>query len=1474
MNLVGFSLIEGEALLFEEGEPLTLTEMITNTAQTWPNKGITYIYDGTKENFQSYRDLFHEALEVLGYLQNAQLKPGDKVIIDITDDKAFFTVFWGCILGGIIPAPLARPSSFMMNAAVFQRFMLVWRLLNKPKIITEASVKKQYQGLLACDEFKGLEVLVREEFTLSPKGRVYQAIPDDIAFLQFSSGSTGSPKGVTLTHRNLLANIKAIIESAGIVENDIICSWLPHTHDMGLIGFHMVPLRLGAEQIKIPPQLFIRKPMYLFKIISEYKATITVSPNFGLNLMLENIKDENLQGINLSSIRLLFNGAEPISTKVMGRFLERFKSFGLKKEAMFPVYGLAEASLAVSFPPPQSEVVIHKLKRPNLSGLNCSDQPRGKVGANAVEFVDVGYPVPGLSVRVVDDCDEVVKEGVIGHIQIKGDCVTQGYYQNEEANANLFVDGWLRTGDLGFIKNKRLTVTGRSKDIIFLHGQNLYAHDLEEIICCVEGITLGDVAVVSFQETKTGGDELCVFVKHKKSLEEFIPIVHKVRKQLGNEMGIKAKYVIPVNKIPKTTSGKIQRFVLRDAFLAGKFQEVVAEIAKKLEGDMAKEVIKPATVLEERILAIWAELLGLSPAQISVEDSFMALGGNSVKALQLLAELEKIVGNELNHDILIKCHTIREIAAYLEELDEKDLFCSRPSIHPQDVSTEPRSSLSRDIAVIGIGLRFPGARSKELFWENLRNGVDLLREINNERKMLVDRPDWNGMMAYLDDVDKFDASFFKIREDEAMYMDPQQRIMLEVAYEALEDGGLITRLKGGENIGVFIGASQVSYQEVIWEYMRKNNIKTLHSLTMVGNMLNMIAARIAHVFNFTGPAITVDTACSSSLVALYYAVESLRARKTKYALVGGANLILTPTTHLLAETAGILAKTNKCRVFDCKADGTVLGEGVGVVLLQPLDEALREGNPIYGVIKGIAINNDGCSLGVMAPNPRGQLNVLRDAYADAQIDPSTVTYLEAHGTGTPIGDPVEIKALTNFFREYTPERQYCGIGSVKSNIGHLLSAAGIAGLIKTILCLAKKERVPSINIDRVNPILKIEETPFFLMREGDKWPVKNGVPRRSGVSSFGFGGTNVHVVLEEAPDHSGAKRRAEGQKNRERDFHILCVSGKTEKSLQENIGQLKEYLASALASQHDPCLLQDICYTRNVYRQHFRYRTAFVASDGKELLNYFNGIPGQVIEKNGMAKERSQPKIAFMFSGQGSQYINMGHDLYWTSSLFAETINHCAEGLKKYLQNGLDIRKILYPETAGELRFAKRMISETWVAQPLIFSVSYALAQFWINLGVKPAFVVGHSIGEYVAACLAGVFSLQDALKLLALRGQLITEYCQSGGLEKAVLPYGPQTVSHSFHSQLGELMLDHFRRVLQEIELSPPQIQFISSIDTDTLLDPADREYWVSHLIKPVNFIKAVAELEKNGCEIFFRNRAGQGPQRFCPSTFEQDGR
>jgi len=788
-----------------------------------------------------------------------------------------------------------------------------------------------------------------------------------------------------------------------------------------------------------------------------------------------------------------------------------------------------------------------------------------------------------------------------------------------------------------------------------------------------------------------------------------------------------------------------------------------------------------------------------------------------------------------------------------------------------------------EVAVIGFAGRFPGAPNIDEFWKNLRDGVESVSFFTKEELLgsgvdpdHLAAPEYVPAKAILEDVELFDAAFFDFSPREAEMLDPQHRVLLECAVEAFEHAGYYPESFKGR-VGVYAGVSAGSYLNVNLS-SHKELIERVGAYQVdIGNHAEFVPTTISFKLNLKGPSINIQTACSTSLVAVHVACQSLLNGECDMALAGGGSITFPHKEGYFYQEEGILSPDGHCRAFDSEARGTVGGEGAGLVALKRLVDALADGDTIHAVIKGSAVNNDGSlKIGYTAPSVNGQAEVVADALALAGVSAESINYIEAHGTGTALGDPVEIAAITQAFDVDPQMRSFCAIGSVKTNIGHLDAAAGVAGLIKTILALKHAQIPPSLHYESPNPKIDFADSPFFVNDKLVEWK-RGETPRRAGVSSFGIGGTNAHVVVEEPPPPEPSTMQTTIQT---RPLQLLALSAKTLSALEKATANLTEYL------RHNSNVnLADVSYTLHLGRGGYSHRRFLVCKDQNDALSALETRDASRLFT--LFQEPRHRPVAFMFPGQGTQYVGMARGLYRSERVFREYIDLCAEQLSAHLN--LDLREVLYPNEEGEAE-ANRLLGQTFVTQPALFCIEYALAQLWMSWGVVPSAMIGHSIGEYVAACLANVFSLEDALALVAARGQLMQQLpsgamlavmlsetetrsllhnglalaavngaknCVVSGTSTAIQALHDQLkqqdlhsqvlhTSHAFHSEMMESILEPFTDRVRQVKLNAPAIPFLSNVtgawqNSGPATDPT---YWSRHLRQTVRFADGLGNL------------------------------
>ncbi|MCC6456162.1 MAG: acyltransferase domain-containing protein, partial [Caldilineaceae bacterium] len=881
--------------------------------------------------------------------------------------------------------------------------------------------------------------------------------------------------------------------------------------------------------------------------------------------------------------------------------------------------------------------------------------------------------------------------------------------------------------------------------------------------------------------------------------------------------------------------------------------------------------------------------------QIDAQKSLSEYGLDSLMSVELRNLLSQAVGQALPVPLLYDYPTLESLAAYLGREVLRLNNADEPESGDKPIAPVRQESANEAIAIVGAGLRFPG-RANDLasFWSLLHNGVDAIVDIPADRwdmEAYYDpTPLTPGKMStreggFLENIDLFDPRFFGIAPREAVQMDPQQRLLLEVSWEALEHAGFAPDQLKGSQTGVFIGISGSDYARIA-----ADDLRNLDAYMATGNTLSVAAGRLSYVLGLQGPNMAIDTACSSSLVAIHLACQSLRSGESNLALAGGVNLILSPEGNIsFSQASNMMAGNDRCKTFDAAADGYVRGEGCGVVVLKRLSEAVADGDNVLAVIRGSAINQDGRSNGLTAPNGPAQEAVIRRALVNAGLEPQSISYVEAHGTGTPLGDPIEVQALAAVYGEGREPSAPLAIGSVKTNVGHLEAAAGIAGLLKVVLALQEQEIPPHLHFQQPNPYIPWAELPMRVAATRQAWP-RNGAPRRAGVSSFGFSGTNAHVLLEEAPRRERVTATA-------RPRQLLTLSARSVAALHSLAERYQQQLAAQqdrLDTGSDTAGFADFCFTANVGRAHFSQRLALVVESAEQAQSQLAAWLGgeSVPDLHQGEATGSDLRPVFLFTGQGAQYVGMGRDLYAHSPVFRAVLDECDALLRPHLPHSL--LSVLY----GDDPALTALLDETAYTQPALFAVEYALAMLWQSWGIHPAAVMGHSVGEYVAACVAGVMSLGDGLTLITQRARLmqslpkagamavvyagearvraqLAAYTQQvdvaalngpnnivisgerGAVEAVLAALGAEgvkaqrlNISHASHSPLMEAIEEEFEQEARQITFRAAQIPFVSNL-TGHMLEAdeiPDAAYWRRHLRHAVRFVDSIQAVYAQG--------------------------
>ncbi|WP_431969893.1 HAD-IIIC family phosphatase [Nocardia sp. bgisy134] len=1295
----------------------------------------------------------------------------------------FAEAFFGCLAAGVVAVPAPLPEWENRSLRRLRRMVAhaeVDVVLAPRRVVADAAALCAEIPELAGVRWLGTDEI---EGDLATRWREPDLGPDSVAFIQYTSGSTSAPRGVLLTHGNLLHNQAAIATGLGhdraLAESwdgALFASWLPMYHDMGLIAPLLHTVYLGGNSVLMSPLHFLQRPERWLQAISTYRAHTSGGPNFAYELCVRRVAPEQIDRLDLSRWRVAFNGSEPVRAATVRRFTDTFGRAGFRAETHQPVYGLAEATLIVTAPATATPP----------SFLDAASRATDGHPTRATELVGVGHASEGISIAVVDPESGAERAaGAEGEIWVAGDSVAAGYFRDDQATAEVFgarLPGddrrFLRTGDLGFLSGGELFVTGRRKDLLIVDGRNHYPQDIEETVeAAHDAVRAGCVAAFSVDVGVDGEQPVVVAEVRGEDPGEQAAIEGSVRAAVAADhgIGLAAVLLIRPGTIFKTSSGKIQRSACRAAYLSGELLALLAGPVRSPEDELDDYDAEPETVRPEtaepaagsaaqpsaEAIRSWlvtaiARQAALDPERIDAHRPMVEFGLGSADLVEMVVDLSDFVGRFLDTNLLFDHPTIDGVATALAPDPSHDPAAASAA----EAEAAPGDDADDDaIAILSMSCRFPGAAdSPEALWRLLDGNGDALTEVPAGRwdiDGLYD-PDisapgkaYTFRGGYVDGIDRFDAAFFGIGPREAAVMDPQQRVMLQLGWEAIERSGRDPRTLHGSATGVYLGVYSTGYLADVAPEQLNGQVGT-------GLSPSVASGRIAYTLGLHGPAVTLDTACSSSIVAVHLAMQALRAGECDLALAGGATLLMSPTAHIELSRLGVLSPTGRCAPFSTDADGTVWAEGAGLLLLKRLGDARRDGDRVLAVIRGSAVNQDGRSQGLSAPNGAAQEQVLRSALRVSGLAPHDIDYVEAHGTGTALGDPIEARALARVFGPGRDPQRPLGIGSLKSNVGHTQAAAGVGSIVKLVLAL-HHERIPAtLNVGVPSPQVDWASSGLAVQAEPMPWR-RGDRPRRAGVSAFGLSGTNAHLILEEAPPEPTA---APEPASEDRRVALLPISARSQASLH---GQAERLLDLVLA---EPSLRPGpVARALALQRTQFERRAVVVAGDRDEMVGALGDLVDGRSSANavvGSGPVLTNAKTAFVFPGQGTQWIGMARDMLAGSAEFRAEFEQCDKAYGTHI--GWSLVDRLNTMTAADL-------ADFPVVQPLLFATMAALAATWRAAGVTPDAVVGHSQGEIAAAYCAGVIELSDAARIVVTRSRLMQGITEPGAMAMIGLP-------------------------------------------------------------------------------------------------------
>lgn len=1455
-------------------------------------KGITFTHEDRDDEFCSYDELRKQSAKLSAYLKKNGVKRGDEVLVHSTDLKCFITSIWACFHGGYIAVPIDNGS----NDTKAQTIKYILDSMKAPCVICDSVSKEYYSGEYADRvfditgiDFETVDVVCETPVSIKP---------EDMAYIQYSSGSTGTPKGTALSFGNIVTDAQSVAKRCRVNKDDVIVVWQPLTHCYGILAFHLTPLILGCDQVLIPTADYMKDPMVWARKVDQYHGTMSGMIPFAVKKFINYYQQINETfNWDLSSLKVVIVGGEQVDKKVCDQFLDILEKYNADRHLLVPGYGLTEATAVASL---HDNIGFIKEYYVRIGTIGIGNKVESDIGQNdSTGFISLGPPLDCMTAKIVDEEDNDLDENTIGKLVISGGNISLGSYSKGKVTPlKDLKNGWLDTGDLAFISDGNIVIVGRSKEMLVVNGMKFAVSDIENIVMdTVQGIYTKTAACNGFSKTKST-EQVYVFIEADISLENaeersvFLKYRDLVRKNVFEKTGLLIENVFPIVEIPTTGSGKTKRIELSNQVNQGFWYECEKQIEKDIHSEENIGVDKMSI---EKVRRIIKDIISGS-TKLLVDDidiQFHDYGIVSVEIPRVVKEINERFETNIEVSVIFNYPNIRKLADFVyENMNNKKV--------EKTVSVKvDNSDKSNKLAIVGMSCRYPGgANSIDEFWKVLEEGIDGIVDIPEDRWELERYYDSDktvpGKMycrkgGFLHtDIYSFDTKLFNMSPKESLAVAPEQKMLLELTLEAYENGNLNIADYNGTNTGVFIG---ISTNEYTASQLYSGDYKKIDAYALTGTCYSTCCGRISYTFGFEGPCLAVDTACSSSLTALQVACQSLKDNQSDTAVVGGINLMLTPAPNIGFSKLQATSSEGHCKSFDDSADGYGRSEGAGVIIIKRLEDAERDNDKVFGVIRAAAINQDGKSNGLTAPSGAAQEKVIRKALKEAGIDADMVSYVETHGTGTKLGDPIEAGALTNIYGEARRNKSPLLIGSAKSNIGHTEAGSGMAAMIKVLMSMDHDEIPGNLNFNTPNTFIDWKNNNLKVVAKNTEWK-SDGCHRYAGISGFGFGGSNAHIIVEDYFDRTQKVSDA-GEKGSDL---MLKLSAKSEASLKKYAEKYVDFL-SECPDEDIPAVLK----LANTSRVDYESRLVVTGADRETIIarlkNYISEQASDGVYhngKDGISYVKNRTPV-YMFTGQGSQYVGMGRELYEKSEVFAESMDLCAKLFKPYLL--CSITDMLYGEKASDEK-----VNKTCYSQPLIFAFEYSLSKYLEACGIKPAVVMGHSIGEYAAAVVSGVMSLEDAVMTVAIRGRLMdsapgygsmgTLFASEETVNELIASYSDKVsiatrnaeanfvisgeaeaveailqeaeskkietrrlvVSHGFHSQLMAPILSEFEDIISSVKINEPEITFISALygRSVTSAEELSHDYWVRHIREKVDFYSAVKSVEDNKNYIF----------------------